>query len=242
MLGTWEVVGFSLLPALGILVGSLLAETIRTPSWAVGAALHATAGIAIALVSIDVMPRLVAASPMWLIVCSFFAGACISLIIAGIFGSFRVRPGRGSVSALMVYVAVATDLTSDGLMVGAGTAIGKELGFLLAATQSIGNIPGGFATTSNFRNDGMPRLLRMSLLASIMVPAPVCAVLGFLVLRDTGGVLQSVALSVFMGILLLATIEDIVPEGDEPEPPRWISTAAFAGGFGLFALLSNTLK
>ena len=41
----------------------------------------------------------------------------------------------------MVYMAVATDLTSDGLMIGVGSAVGKQLGFLLAATQAIAKIP-----------------------------------------------------------------------------------------------------
>lgn len=54
-----SVLGFALLPAIGIIIGSLLEESIHTPKWLVGASLHATARIAIALVNIDVMPRLV---------------------------------------------------------------------------------------------------------------------------------------------------------------------------------------
>ena len=61
MLEFAKALGFAVLPAIGILVGCLLAESVRSPKWLVGASLHATAGIAIALVSIDVMPRLLAA-------------------------------------------------------------------------------------------------------------------------------------------------------------------------------------
>ena len=75
----------------------------------------------------------------------------------------------------MVYMAVATDLTSDGLMVGTGTAVETQLGFLFAATQSVANIPGGFAATSNFRDDGMPRSRRLALSASMLVPALISA-------------------------------------------------------------------
>ena len=244
MLVPIELIGFALLPPLGVLIGSLLAESFRTPKWAVGASLHATAGVAIALVSIDLMPRLLHENEMSLIVLAFLFGASISLILANAFGSFRHRPGRASAStgAWMVYMAVATDLTTDGLMVGAGSAVGSGLGFLLAATQAVANIPGGFAATSNFRDDGMPRSRRLILLVSMLAPALISVVIGYLVLRGVNNQVQSFALAIFMGVLLLATIEDIVPEGDEPEPPRWISTAAFAGGFAAFAMLSQAIR
>lgn len=97
-------------------------------------------------------------------------------------------------------MAVATDLTSDGLMVGTGTAVETQLGFLFAATQSVANIPGGFAATSNFRDDGMPRSRRTVLFMSLLVPALVSAGLGFLVLRGASEAVHSVALSLFIGI------------------------------------------
>lgn len=240
----FELIMFAMLPPLGVLIGSLLAEGMRTPKWLIGASLHATAGVAIALVSIDIMPRLLAESAIWLIVLAFLIGAVISLLLASAFGAFRHRRGRGTASAgaWMVFMAVAADLTSDGLMVGAGSAVGSQLGFLLAATQAIANIPGGFAATSNFRDDGMPRPRRFMLIGMMIAPALFSVILGYVVLRDASSQVQSVALAIFVGILLLATIEDIVPEGDEPEPPRWISTASFAGGFATFGLLSSLMQ
>jgi hypothetical protein len=42
------------------------------------------------------------------------------------------------------------------------------------------------------------------------------------------------------GLLLVTTIEDVVPEGDaSPRLPRWISTTAFAAGFVGLAVLST---
>ena len=76
----------------------------------------------------------------------------------------------------------------------------------------------------------------------MVIPAMVSVILGYLMLRGMGSEVQGIVLAIFMGILLLATIEDIVPEGDEPEPPRWISTTSFAGGFAIFALLSDRLQ
>ena len=242
MITLFNALGFALLPAIGIIVGSLLAESMRTPKWLIGASLHATAGIAIALVSIDVMPRLLAMSSIWPIMIGFLAGAGVSILIASIWGSFRHRPANGTVGAWMVYMAVATDLMSDGLMVGAGTAVETQLGLLFAATQSVANIPGGFAATSNFRDDGMPRPRRLALFVSMLFPALVSAGLGYLVLRGASETVHSVALALFVGILLLATVEDVIPQADEPNPPKWISTTAFAGGFAGLALLLSLLR
>ncbi len=230
---------FAILPAIGIIVGSLLAESIRTPKWLIGASLHATAGIAIALVSVNIMPRLLGVTPMWLIIVSFLVGACISVLIASFWGTFRHRSRAGSISAWMVCMAVATDLVSDGLMVGAGTAVGAQLGFLFAATQSIANIPGGFAATANLRDDKVPKTRRLALSASMLVPALLSAAIGFYGLRDASSLVHGSVLAAFAGILLLATIEDVIPQGDEPNPPRWVSTAAFAFGFAGLALLSS---
>jgi len=128
------------------------------------------------------------------------------------------------------------------LMVGTGSAVRSEFGFLIAATQAIANIPGGFAATSNFRDDGMECWKRLMLSASMALPALISAGAGFSVMRVVNADIQSAALAFFVGILLLATIEDVIPEADAPKPPRSISTGAFAGGFAMMALLSGLLQ
>ena len=57
----------------------------------------------------------------------------------------------------MVYMAVAADLLSDGLMTGAGSAVARRLGLLLGLSQVVANVPGGFAAMANFRDEGVLR-------------------------------------------------------------------------------------
>jgi len=40
-------------------------------------------------------------------------------------------------------------------------------------------------------------------------------------------------------MLLVATVEDLVPQADEPGTARWLSTTSFVTGFVFFALLSS---
>jgi ZIP family zinc transporter len=118
------VLAISLILAGGNIIGSLLAESLRTPPWIIGAALHAAAGVAIAVVSVDLMPRILADTPAWLIVGAFLGGAAFSVLLPQGLRWWVDAPERQS-GAWMVYMAIAADLLSDGLMVGAGTA-GKD--------------------------------------------------------------------------------------------------------------------
>lgn len=242
MQGLLSILAISLLPVAGVVAGCLLAETIKTPKWLIGASLHATAGIAIALVSIDLMPRILTFTPTWIAVIAFLAGAGTSFGLARAWVIFREAPGHSSLSAWMVYVAVVVDLTSDGLMVGTGAAVQSEFGILIAATQSIANIPGGFAAISNFRDDGMQRGRRLALSVMAAIPAVCATLIGYALLYGAGAGLQSAVLAFFVGVLLLTTIEDVIPEADAPRPPRWISTLAFATGFSGLALLSELFR
>ncbi len=238
------VLAIALLPSGGNIIGSLLAESMRTPAWVIGAALHAAAGIAIAVVSFDLMPRILDHLPVWLVATAFVLGAALSVLLATGVKRLRARfasgEGGGSAGAWMVYMAIAADLFSDGLMTGAGSAVSNGLGFVLAMSQLVANVPGGFATMANFRDEGMPRKRRLIIIATFPLPVFVSALLGFWLLRGAGEVIQNAALAFIVGVLLLATVEDTVPQADEPHPPRWISTISFASGFALFALLSSS--
>lgn len=232
------VLAIAFLPAIGNIVGSLLAESVRTPKWLIGAALHAAAGIAIAVVSVDLMPRILRETPPWLLIVAFFCGAVFSVILSRLVEWLRPRKGKASAGAWMVYMAVAADLFSDGLMTGTGSAIGSNLGLLLGLSQVVANIPGGFASGANFRDDDVPRRRRLMFVISFPAPALLSASLGFGLLQHADSVAQHAALSFMVGVLLLATVEDMLPQADEPHAARWISTTSFAGGFAVFALLS----
>jgi ZIP family zinc transporter len=226
----------ALLPIGGNLVGTLLAESVRTPRWIVGAALHAAAGIAIAVVSIDLMPRILPSTPTWVLISAFLAGAAVALSLA-----LLVRRVRGA-RAWMVSVAIAADLSSDGLMTGVGAAVASGLGLLIAVSQSVANIPGGFAAAASLQQNGVSKRKRLTVAAMLAIPAVVSCGLGYWLLRDASTITQNAALAAIIGILLVTTVEDVIPEGDaSPRLPRWVSTMALAGGFVGLALLSTYL-
>lgn len=234
----------ALLPALGTVTGALIAEWKQPPGWLTGAALHSAAGIAAAVVAVELMPRAVDRGEHWLLAIGFMAGAIFSILLMRSteklkdkFGSSEKRAGLWT-----VYTAVAADLLIDGLTTGAGAAVSGGLGLLLALSQVFANIPGGFAVTANFRSAGVDKSTRLKAAIGYPLTPVLGAAAGFLVLRGANDVLMAFALAFFAGLLLLATIEEIVPEADKPGAPLKISSPAFAGGFIMLMLMSAYLN
>lgn len=230
--------GLSLLPVVGMVAGALAAEKWRLSHRALGAVLHAAAGVATAVVSIELMPQALAEIAPWQLVVGFLLGALVSVLMAnGVRRAVRGL-GLGQAGAWKVYLVTAIDLFGDGLMVGIGSAVAGGLGFVLALSQVIANLPGGFVTIAQLRSRDVTRKVRLGAAASLFVPVLAGAAGGYWLLRDQSDAMQNTALAFVAGLLLLATIEDLVPQADEPETPRWITTSAFAAGFCFFALVA----
>src|SRR3546814_1372952 len=77
--------------------------------------------------------------------------------------------GENRTSMWMIYIAVAVDLASDGLMIGTGSAVSSDLALVLAAGQVLADLPEGYATVANFRSKGVPRPNRILLSGSFFI-------------------------------------------------------------------------
>ena len=70
----WLVLGLALLPALGNFCGGLAAEASRTTDRRLNYALHGAAGLVIAVVAVEIMPRVLESLSAWLIALAFALG------------------------------------------------------------------------------------------------------------------------------------------------------------------------
>jgi len=133
------------------------------------------------------------------------------------------------------------NLSSEGSMTGGGASIAQRLGVLLVASQVVGNLPGGFAIEASLRRAELSR--RKLLLAGLVYPLALLAgaLAGYFVLHDAGYLLTGLVLALFAGLLLTVTIEDLVPEADEPDASWTLSSPSSALGFVLLFLLSACL-
>ena len=130
-----SLVGLALLPASGMLIGAVAAELWRLSHHALGAVLHAAAGVALAVVSVELMPRILENIIPWQLVVGFFLGAVASVAMANgvshAVNSFQL----GESGPWKVYLAVAVDLMGDGPMVGIGSAVASKRAWSHAGDQ-----------------------------------------------------------------------------------------------------------
>jgi zinc transporter, ZIP family len=231
-----EVLLLALLPAAGNIAGGLAAE-LAPPSdrWR-NRALHAAAGVVVAVVAVEIMPRAVDVLSGWVIAAAFLVGGGLYLLAQRAIEARSEGGGR----AWMIYLAVATDLFGDGLLIGAGASVGGGLGLALAVGQVLADGPEGAAATMTFRGNGVPRSRRLLLSLATVIPVLLGAVVSYLTLRGRPESWQLTALVGTAGLFAVAAFEDMIAEAHETEDIQ-ASTAALLLGFAIFTVVSTTL-
>lgn len=234
------VLGFSSLPALGNFFGGLLSEWLNPSPNLLNRALHAAAGIILAVVSVEVMPNALEIVPVWILALAFIGGGLLYLLIeTGIHRWQEDRLDGAGEQAWMVYVAVSADLIGDGLLIGTGSALSSQLALLLALGQVLADIPEGFSVLANFRSRGFKRGHRLLLSASFVIPVVGAALLAYFLLRGQPEIVKYAAMVFVAGLYSLAAIEDMIGEAHESaEDTRW-SAISFLLGYALFLLVSG---
>lgn len=238
------IFGLALLPALGNFSGGVLAEFLRTSRRNLNRALHAAAGIVIAIVAVELMPEALKSTSAWIIALAFALGGLAYLGLEELVERLQEK-GEDSAERTgmwMIYIAVATDLFSDGLMIGAGSAVSSSMALILALGQVLADVPEGFSTITNFKDKNVPRGRRLLLSASFALPVLIAAALAYFLLREQSQALKMAALVFTAGLLTVAAVEDMISEAHESARDTRLSIVAFVGGFVLFTLVSAGLE
>ncbi len=231
------------LPAVGNFFGGLLSEAVHVSQRTLGLALHAAAGIVLAVVGIELMPEALEAEPPWVVLLAFVAGGVFFIAIDHAIGLIKNRFGTGRTSAApwTIYFGVAVDLFSDGVMIGTGSTIALSLALLLALGQVPADIPEGFATIATFKKQNVPRRSRLLLAASFALPIFLGTTIGYWAVRGQPAIVKLSLLAFTAGILLTVVVEEIVPEAHEDDEARF-AALMLVGGFALFALIATYLE
>ncbi len=235
-----KVIGLALLPALGNFGGGLIAEWRKPSQKTLNRALHAATGIIVAVIAVEVMPEALKKASAWWLALAFVSGGGAYLLLEAAIDRWQKEKSESAgTGAWMVYVAVATDLLGDGLLIGAGSAVSSSLGLTLALGQVLADIPEGFSVIANFRDKGVNRTKRMLISASFVFPVVAAAVFAFFTLRGQGETLKMAALVFVAGLYTLAALEDMLREAHESEEDSRWSAVSLIVGFALFLVVSQ---
>lgn len=247
-IGFATVLAYAALPAAANFAGGLAAELVGVSRRTLDRALHAAAGIVLAVVGVELMPRVLVASRPWVGVVAFVAGGVFAVSVDRGLALVRRRLGTedGPAGPWMIYFGVSVDLLSDGLMIGAGATVASSLALLLALGQTPADVPEGFASMAALRRSGVSRAGRVAAAAAFAVPVLLGATLGFFAVRGGPELLKLSLLAFTAGILLTIAVEEMMVEAHEvrreaggPQDP--VEAMLLVGGFALFALLAAYL-
>jgi ZIP family zinc transporter len=233
------VMGLAALPALANFAGGSLAEFFRVSPRTLSLSLHLAAGIVLAVIGLELMPRALEATAPWVPLLAFVSGGAVFIGLDRLVGYIQGRLGGAQEDrgALAIYGGVSMDLFSDGVMIGTGTVINPGLGLLLALGQMPADLPEGFAAVATMSNAGIRRRTRLLLTAGFAVPIFVGAALGFLALRNAPEIVTLSVLALTGGALSAVVVEEMVSEAHEGETSR-LGPIFLTTGFALFAGIS----
>ncbi len=208
------VLAFAALPAAGNIAGGLAAEVFEVSDRVLSLALHLAAGIVLAVVGLELVPRALDSNHPWLPVAAFVAGGAVFIGIERLIENIKNRLDTGdqATGPLAIFTGVSLDLLSDGVMIGTGSVVNPALGLLLAAGQVPADIPEGFAATATLKRAGFALRTRLVMAASFAVPVLLGATLGYLALRQAPDIVTLSVLAATGGVLMSVVVEEVVTQ------------------------------
>lgn len=232
----------ALLPGIGNFAGGLIAEFSKPTDRLLSLALHAASGIVLGVIAIELVPEALRSLAVVWLALAFAAGGVAYTLLERLLQRLQAGASSGRTRMWMIYSAVAVDLTSDGVLIGTGSAVSSSLALVLAAGQMLADVPEGYAAVANFRDKKVGRARRLLASASFVIYPLLAAVLAYTLLRGAGEPVQMAALMFIAGLLALAAVEDMLQEAHAARVDTQRSALAFVAGFALFALVSAGLE
>lgn len=233
----------SALPVVSNFIGAMIAEALPSSKQTLGLALHAAAGVLLAIASTELIPRVVIAKPVWATILALFLGGAFFVWVNQLLNlsKNRLRGIDLNTVSLAIFLSIAIDLFGDGLMIGTSLTIAPHLGVVLASGRVVAHIPEGFVTNTAFKSQNMPRTKRFLLLAAFIIPVWLGATLGYWGLRGQADLPKLIVLAFTTGTLITAIAEEIIPEAHQTQDTNW-SILTFIGSFALSILFSSYIK
>lgn len=239
----WILVAIVLLPALGMLAGALLAEKFSVSPRTLSYAMHATAGMLLAVVGVRLIPQALSAASTWLVVTLFIAGGLFLVAIdwgTSLVQSYSQTEGSSGKSAWVIFLGVAVDYLTDGMIIASGSTFSTQLALLLGLGLLAADTPEAFSTVSSMRASNVPERKRKIIAWSFPVILLVGAALGYWLLKGQSPAVRAGVLAFTAGEVLTLAVSQIVPKSHKQWEGRQ-ATLFLIGGFAVFVLLAGLI-
>lgn len=229
------VITYAFIAATALLFGGII-SVIKEPGTKVRSAiLHFAAGVIFSVVSVELLPDIMARHDALEIASGFGAGVLLMLAVRYFLEPKKEQKDNlGFPTAFIVVIAI--DLLIDGVLMGIGFATSRETGAFLAVALSVELLALGMATSITLAGSKVNRtqtILTILGLSALVLGSTLLS--AFSLVGISAGYLEVILAFGLAALLFLVTEELLVEAHESRQNP--LLTAAFFGGFLLFMLL-----
>ena len=215
---------YALIPTIVAILGGILGVRWTPSVKVISASQHFAAGIVIAAVSVDLMPKLLKFHSLFAICVGFIIGVALMLYIKKAFGE-----NESDSSSKSLLIVVLIDLFIDGLLVGVAFAVSHDSALLIAIALAFEVSFLSLTTISVLKRkqwDNTQLVFATIFIAAVIL---VGAFVGGLFLQFLRGNMLAAVIAFGVAALLYLAVEELISEAHESEDTWWITAMFFLG-------------
>lgn len=228
------VLAIAAIPAIANPLGGLASEVVRVRPRVIKLLLHVAAGIVFAMLSVEIVPRVMKGDPPWVPLLAFLVGGFAYVALER---GIRTVVGSRAGAVWGLWLVVALDSVVDGLLMASGSSVSLSLAILIAIAMAPVDWLEAFPTMAKFREAGVTTTTRVVAALGLGAATLVAVTIGYWVLRGAADAVQLTAVAFAGGMLFVGVSEDLLPEG-HTENESYLGGVLLAVGFVGYAMLT----
>jgi len=211
-----SVLAYTLIPCLGVLVGSVFSVLVAPATRMISAFQHFAAGVVFAAVAVELLPQLESlASPISMVI-----GFCLG--VAAMFAAKALFANIG------IIVPVAIDLFIDGVLIAVGFAAGVKGGMVLLVGLTLETVSLGLSSAPALVRSGVSGSRTLFWMGASGVVVLLGAAVGYMIVGLSGSLLAGI-LGFGVASLLYLVTEELLAEAHEVPDTPLVASTFFAG-------------
>lgn len=216
------------IPALLMAIGSIAAWYKQPTEKFSSLVQHFAAGVVLAAVAAELVPKIIQNEVQWLVALGFAAGVFV-MFATEMFAERLNEKMQENVFPVGLVLAVIIDVFIDGLLIGVAFSASKRSGIIIALALTLEVFFLGIATTASLMKRQAKKSMGIlcMLIAAILIP--IGASIGYVVADNLSNTLHMTILAFGTAALLYLVTEELLVEAHTVPETRQATLAFFVG-------------
>lgn len=219
-----------------LLVGAVIAWTVRVPAAVVAGVMAFGAGVLISALAYELVAEAHADGGLWPTVAGFAVGALVYVGADALVDRRGRRRDSGSdPSGSALLIGALVDGIPESVVLGTSVAATGGLSLPIVLAIAISNLPEGLSSSAGMKNSGRGARYVFGVWTAVVAVSTVAALLGFLLLRGAPGELIAVITTIAAGGILAMVCNTMIPTAFSRDH-AWTGLLATLGFLAAFVL------